>query len=113
MSYTEKILKEFDTISFCTEKVVICSVCNMAYLSSEYTISLCCKNENCEGVVEPTWRVYQRRVKAFLAESIQQVELETLKKVTKIIEKEKYTWAKESIGNKALQSMEKALQEYI
>lgn len=49
----------------------------------------------------------------WLAESIQQAELEMLKKVTKIIEKEKYTWAKESIGNKALQSMEKALQEYI
>ena len=46
-----------------------------------------------------------------LKESIAQAIAEDRERVRGIIQKERDTWAKESIGDKALQSLEKALQE--
>ena len=47
----------------------------------------------------------------WIATSINQAIAEERARVRGIIQKERDTWAKESIGDKALQSLEKALQE--
>jgi hypothetical protein len=56
------------------------------------------------------YEVDQREdIKSFISTSIAQAEQEMLKRVNEILQKERDTWAKESIGDKALQSMEVAL----
>jgi len=87
MTNTEKILAEFDEIRFVTEKVLICPVCNTAYICKSYGINLSCKNKGCEGVVEPPSVRYKREVELFLTSKINQAIAEYGERVVKVEEK--------------------------
>ena len=63
---------------------------------------------DCNGLyIEP----FTGKHESYCSTKIHQAEQEILKRVRGVIQKERDTWAKESIGDKALQSLEKALQE--
>jgi len=77
----EKILEEFEKIIFVTGPVIVCPSCNTAYSFVGYGIDLSCKNEGCNGVVEPPSLRYKKEVKSFLTNKLNQARVEERERV--------------------------------